>query len=68
MNLVFVIDEHSDVADNETAQFQMECVMDALRNPYKPRPEGEWIGGEVTRSYVVSTILARISYSMRPPV
>ncbi len=56
MNLFFVIDEHSDVADNDTARHQMDCVMDALRNPHKPRPEGEWIGGEVTRSYVAFLI------------
>ncbi|KAF9034651.1 terpenoid synthase [Hymenopellis radicata] len=51
MNLFFIIDEHSDVADNETARRQMDCVMDALRNSHKPRPDGEWIGGEVTRSF-----------------
>ncbi|KAF9034645.1 terpenoid synthase [Hymenopellis radicata] len=51
MNLFVIIDEHSDVADNETARRQMDCVMDALRNPHKPRPAGEWIGGEVTRSF-----------------
>ncbi|KAL4245637.1 Isoprenoid synthase domain superfamily protein [Abortiporus biennis] len=50
MNLFFVIDEHSDVADNDTVRCQMDCVMDALRNPHKLRPEGEWIGGEITRS------------------
>ncbi|KAF8912642.1 terpenoid synthase [Mucidula mucida] len=56
MNLFFLIDEHSDVADKETARFQMECVMDALRNPHKPRPEGEWIGGEVARSFWLNAI------------
>ncbi|KAF9038910.1 terpenoid synthase [Hymenopellis radicata] len=56
MNLFFVIDEHSDVADNDTARRQMDCVMDALRNPHTPRPEGEWIGGEVTRSFWLNAI------------
>ncbi|KAF8912643.1 hypothetical protein CPB85DRAFT_1561348 [Mucidula mucida] len=52
----FIIDEHSDVADNETVRCQMTCVMDALRNPYKPRPEGEWVGGEITRSFWLNAI------------
>ncbi|KAI0784430.1 terpenoid synthase [Abortiporus biennis] len=56
MNLFFVIDEHSDVADNDTVRCQMDCVMDALRNPHKPRPDGEGIGGEVTRSFWMNAI------------
>ena len=27
-------------------------VMDAFRNPYKPCPEGGWIGGEIVRQWV----------------
>lgn len=49
MNLFFVIDEYSDVAGVDEVQNQADIVMDALRNPHKPRPKGEWIGGEVTR-------------------
>jgi hypothetical protein len=49
MNLFFVIDEYSDVADGYGAREQANIVMDALRNPHKPRPKGEWIGGEVAR-------------------
>nr|BDI63096.1 sesquiterpene synthase [Collybia nuda] len=51
MNLFFVIDEHSDVADMKTARSQANIIMDALRNPLKPRPKGEWIGGEVARQF-----------------
>ncbi|KAF8212710.1 terpenoid synthase [Mycena galopus ATCC 62051] len=51
MNLFFVIDEHSDLADGPTARHQLDCVMDALRNPHKARPEGDWIGGAITQSY-----------------
>ncbi len=50
MNQVFVFDEHSDRATEEEAQVMADIVMDALRNPHTPRPKGEWIGGEVTRS------------------
>lgn len=50
MNLFFVIDEWSDVSDARETRYQADAIMDALRNPYKPRPKGEWIGGEVARS------------------
>jgi hypothetical protein len=54
MNLFFVIDEYSDVASGDGAREQANIVMDALRNPYKPRPAGEWVGGEVARQSVFS--------------
>ncbi|KAF8915999.1 terpenoid synthase [Mucidula mucida] len=56
MNLYFVIDEYSDVADTKLARIQADIIMDALRNPLKPRPAGEWVGGECTRSYWENTI------------
>jgi Delta6-protoilludene synthase len=49
MNLFFVIDEYSDVADGNGARVYADIVMDAIRNPHKPRPAGEWVGGEVAR-------------------
>jgi Delta6-protoilludene synthase len=49
MSLFFIIDEYTDIADEKGARVQAEIVMDALRNYTKPRPTGEWIGGEVTR-------------------
>lgn len=49
MNLVFVIDEYSDVSEPSEVQEQKDIIMDALRNPHKPRPKGEWIGGEAAR-------------------
>ncbi|KAI9457947.1 terpenoid synthase [Lactarius psammicola] len=51
MNQVFVFDEFSDRGTEEEAQEMAIIVMDALRNPHTPRPKGEWIGGEVTRSF-----------------
>lgn len=45
-----IYDEYTDACDTlEEAQEMADIVMDALRNPHKPRPEGEWLGGEVTR-------------------
>ncbi|KAH8981971.1 hypothetical protein EDB92DRAFT_1820051 [Lactarius akahatsu] len=39
------------VAHEEEVQVMANIGMDALHNPHKPRPKGEWIGGEMTRHY-----------------
>ena len=49
MSLFVLIDEYSDVSDPSEVRKQKDIIMDALRNPHKPRPKGEWIGGEATR-------------------
>lgn len=49
MDLFFLIDEHTDIADPETARAQADATVDALLDPHKPRPEGEWIGGIVAQ-------------------
>lgn len=49
MNLFFIIDEHSDVEEVRVVREMADIVMDALRYPHKPRPDGEWVGGEATR-------------------
>lgn len=49
MNLFFVIDEHSDLSSVADAETQAQIIMNALMNPEKPRPHGEWVGGEVAR-------------------
>ncbi|KAI0265533.1 terpenoid synthase [Gloeopeniophorella convolvens] len=46
-----MFDEHTDAADGAEAQRMGEIFKDAVRNPHTPRPKGEWIGGEVARSY-----------------
>lgn len=51
MNLFFVFDEWSDASSPSDTRVQADAIMDALRNPYKPRPSDEWVGGEVTRQY-----------------
>ncbi|KAJ7664100.1 isoprenoid synthase domain-containing protein [Mycena rosella] len=56
MNLVFLIDEHTDEAEMETAREQARIVMDALRSPHTPRPPEEWIGGEVTGQRVITFV------------
>ena len=47
MNLFFVFDELTDVADDETAQKLGDIVLDALHNSRKSHPEGENAIGEV---------------------
>ena len=49
MNVVFVYDEYSDTSYEDEVQVMADVMMDALHNPHTPRPEGEWVGGEVTR-------------------
>lgn len=49
MNLFFVFDEKSDISDEYETGYQADCIMDALRNPHNPRPQGEWIGGLITQ-------------------
>lgn len=49
MNLFFCIDEYTDLATADVARSQASIVMDAVRNPWKPRPSGEWIIGEMAR-------------------
>ncbi|KAG1822454.1 terpenoid synthase [Suillus subaureus] len=56
MRILFVIDEYSDVSKPSDVREQKNTVMDALHNPHKPRPEGEWVGGEMTRQTWERTI------------
>ncbi|KAF8987968.1 terpenoid synthase [Cyathus striatus] len=56
MNLFFVFDEWSDVSDAVETRKLADIIMDALRNPHKPRPQDEWVGGEVTRQYWANAI------------
>ncbi|KAF8968469.1 terpenoid synthase [Flammula alnicola] len=54
MNLFYVYDEYTDIADGEGAGKIRDIVMDAMRNPHKPRPEGELLVGEMAREFVPS--------------
>jgi hypothetical protein len=53
MYFVYVIDEYTDVSEVDEVRQQKDAIMDALRHPYKPRPKGEWVGGEVARQWVI---------------
>ncbi|KAJ6474479.1 terpenoid synthase [Mycena vitilis] len=65
MNLFFVIDEHTDVSSTEKAREQASTIMDAIRNPHKPRPEGEWIGGKVAQEFWANAIRTATPSSQR---
>jgi hypothetical protein len=53
MNLFYVFDEYTDVADAKGANHIRNIIMDALRDPQQPRPEGELLIGEMTRECVL---------------
>ncbi|EGN95045.1 hypothetical protein SERLA73DRAFT_61540 [Serpula lacrymans var. lacrymans S7.3] len=49
MNFAFAFDAYSDAEDENGVQAQRDIIMDALRNPNKPRPSGECLLGEMAR-------------------
>ncbi|KAJ7651000.1 terpenoid synthase [Roridomyces roridus] len=51
MYFVFLVDDHTDLSNTESAQNQSDILMDALRNPHTPRPANEWVGGEAARQF-----------------
>ncbi|KAF4575314.1 terpene cyclase [Pleurotus pulmonarius] len=57
MNFLFCIDEHTDPSTTDAARSQVDIMMDAIRNPHKPRPSGEWVIGEMARQFWASAIV-----------
>lgn len=49
MHLFLMFDEHSDTASPDEVWEQAPIQVDAICRPTKPRPEGEWVGGEFAR-------------------
>ena len=64
MNLLYVFDEYTDIADGEGVERIRKITLDALRHPEKPRPGGEHLLGEMTREFVSS--LPSQSYAISP--
>ncbi|KAI0066268.1 terpenoid synthase [Artomyces pyxidatus] len=54
--LLFVIDDFTDRVDGDGVQTYVNMVMDAMRNPHKPRPAGESVIGEIARQFWVRAI------------
>ncbi|KAG1839502.1 isoprenoid synthase domain-containing protein [Suillus tomentosus] len=51
MNLFYVVDEYTDIANEAVTKEMADIVLDALHNPHKIRPEGECILGEIARQF-----------------
>ncbi|KAG2136537.1 terpenoid synthase [Suillus bovinus] len=51
MNLFFLVEECTDSEDEAVTKKMADIVFDALHNPHKIRPEGEYVLGEVTRLF-----------------
>lgn len=51
--------------DAESVQEYADIIMDALRNPHRPRPKGEPVIGEIVRTYVISSFKFRKSIFLR---
>lgn len=49
MNFIFVFDDYSDLEDEHGVRAQYHIIMDALRNPQKPRAANECLLGEMAR-------------------
>ncbi|THH04989.1 hypothetical protein EW146_g10021 [Bondarzewia mesenterica] len=56
IHFFFVFDAYSDVADEVAVHAQHEIVMDALRHPHTPRPDGECVLGEMARQMWARTL------------
>ena len=52
MNIFYVYDEYTDIADGEGANKVRDIVMDAFLHPEKPRPEGELLLGRMVQESV----------------
>ncbi|KAM7196900.1 terpene cyclase [Naviculisporaceae sp. PSN 640] len=53
MNMFYILDGTTDRCPTaEEAKVLVDCFMDALRHPNKPRPEEEWKGAKVAQSFM----------------
>ena len=49
MWMVFILDDSADAAHKDDVQAMANIIIEALHNPHTPRPQNEWVGGEVAR-------------------
>jgi len=64
MHLYFVFDEHSDLSAALETRNQASAIMSALRNPSKPRPPNEFIGGRVAQSFWLNALRSTPSHPL----
>ncbi|KAI0333184.1 terpenoid synthase [Cubamyces sp. BRFM 1775] len=65
MNLFFVFDELSDVADERHVRVLADTIMDAIRHPHKARPSSEPIVGSVAKQFWEGAIASASQTSQR---
>nr|BDI63090.1 sesquiterpene synthase [Auriscalpium vulgare] len=65
MILFFIFDEFTDQEDGPGVRRYVDIVLDALRNPHVPRPVGEHVLGEITRSFWERAIKTATAASQR---
>ncbi|RKU48578.1 terpene cyclase, variant 3 [Coniochaeta pulveracea] len=51
MNLFFIVDEWTDVSNEAQSRSMVSIILDALQSPHRPRPNNEWVGGEIARQF-----------------
>jgi hypothetical protein len=57
----FIVDECTEVDGGAFAKQTVDIIIDALHNPRKMRPEGEFIVGEVARQYVANCLVTLVT-------
>jgi len=57
MVLFYVYDEFTDIEGPKVSGHIASIVMDAMRNPHKPRPKGEFLIAELARQYWAEAML-----------
>ncbi|KAG2076465.1 terpenoid synthase [Suillus decipiens] len=51
MDIYFLFDDNADFASEAVMKEMVDIILDALHNPHKMRPEGEYILGEIVRQF-----------------
>ncbi len=64
MNIFFVFDEYTDYASPEVTRRYADILMDAIRNPFKPRPSGEVVLGVIAQEYDSLYYLANLNLTI----
>jgi len=51
MHVLFLVDEYTDVEPAHVVREMVDIVLDAMKNPHKPRPQDEVVLGEIARQF-----------------
>jgi len=53
MNFFFVIEEYTDGKPALVVRERIDIIIDALKDPHKPRPQDEHLLGQIAKEFVV---------------